>query len=425
MKNTSNILLLAACVLLQTACSNQAAYLDEAFDTDSPFKLKTERDIAMACESVRRALLGQGYLIDLASSEEVKARKATRGEGKTNSFIEMSAVCVPDSSGSTIYASGVLSDYAMKMSSSSASVGVAAIGSISLPIGQSVDSLVKVSEQTIDDKDFYKRFFTAVDTILGEMPVNAPSEEVGDEVVESEATPQPVSQPAIWPELFPEKGETAAAPADSEPAQQPVTQPAILPELFQGKAATEAPPEALPVQTTGPEVATEYPTARIAPETYPAAAAPEVVPEASPAPVESTPLTESFPVQLDPVTDPETVAQDQPPAISSNAVAAKEPSGIDPLPVPDEEPMGISPAPAPHEEEAVGVSPQSVEAAPLGIPQATVPANRTPAADASQLAPIQVTPVKLKSVPTAAAQTTPKAAVGEPPAPAPGVEDLF
>jgi len=125
---------------------------------------------------------GRGYLIDLASSEEVKARKATRGEGKQNAFIEMNAACVPDSNGSTVFATGVLSNYAMKMSSSSASVGVAAIGSISLPIGQSVDSLVKVSEETIDDTAFYKRFFSAVETILGEIEADKPAEDIAEEV---------------------------------------------------------------------------------------------------------------------------------------------------------------------------------------------------------------------------------------------------
>lgn len=78
----------------------------------------------------------------------------------------MNIVCLPESNGSTVFATGLLSQYDQKKSTSSASVGLAALGSMSLPIGQSADSLVKVSVKTIDDKEFYQRFFAAVTAIL-------------------------------------------------------------------------------------------------------------------------------------------------------------------------------------------------------------------------------------------------------------------
>ena len=168
----SKILLLLLSALLLVACSKKAVYVDESFSNDSPFKLRVTEDVTLSCESARRSLLGQGYLIELANSDEVKARKATRGE---NTFIEMNVVCVPESNGSTVFATGVLSSYDMKKNTSSASVGLSALGSISLPIGQSIDSLVKVSEETIDDKGFYKRFFTAVETQLSEMSLGPES----------------------------------------------------------------------------------------------------------------------------------------------------------------------------------------------------------------------------------------------------------
>jgi len=410
MKYTSRILFLTLCVAFQSACSNQAAYIGESFSNDSPFKLKTDRDTAQACESVRRALLGQGYLIDLASSEEVKARKATRGEGKQNAFIEMNAACVPDSNGSTVFATGVLSNYAMKMSSSSASVGVAAIGSISLPIGQSVDSLVKVSEETIDDTAFYKRFFSAVETILGEIEADKPAEDIAEEVAEPEPTSQPMAQPAIWPELFPEQVDTVEASADVEPASRPLTQPTILPEFFPGSAAADVPPEPVSVQVA-PETTVEASPTQTSPEmTSPAPSAPEIAPQ-SPAQTEpditSPPASASAPfkVQLNQATEAATaptVAPDQ----RQPSVSAIE----------DEEPMGISPEPMPAQE-------------PTGLAAASQVAAGMPAADVSQLAPIQPTSVARKPVPMAVKRAT-DAAVETPPAEAPSaptsvVEDLF
>ncbi|MBK6741099.1 MAG: DUF2242 domain-containing protein [Haliea sp.] len=209
------LLLLLMGALFQTGCGTEAAYNEESFSSDSPFKLRVDGDIEAACESARRSLLGQGYLIDLASSEEVKGRKAARVEGQQNAFIEMTVVCVPERGGSTVFATGVLSTYDLKKNSSSASVGLSALGSISLPIGQSVDSLVKVSEQTIDDKEFYKRFFSAVETILGEMRIREADDDPATEPAQESAAQeagQPVAQPRIWPELFPEQDASAVTP---------------------------------------------------------------------------------------------------------------------------------------------------------------------------------------------------------------------
>ncbi|MEZ5570970.1 MAG: DUF2242 domain-containing protein [Halioglobus sp.] len=180
MRYISTILLFSACAVL-AACSNQAVYTSESFAQDSPFKMRADAEVAPACESARRALLGQGYLIESANEEGIKARKATRGGETQNTFIEVTVVCLPDPTGSTLFATGVLTTYELKKSSSSASVGLSALGSISLPIGQSADSLVKVSEETIDDKDFYGRFFAAVRTILDEMAAGKPAAEVASE----------------------------------------------------------------------------------------------------------------------------------------------------------------------------------------------------------------------------------------------------
>ncbi len=264
MNYRSKILLLSLCGLLQAACSNNAVYPDESFSYDSLFKLRTDGEVGMACESARRSLLGEGYLIASATSEGVIGRKAYKSEGKENTFIEMNIVCLPEANGSTVFATGVLSTYALKMSSSSASVGLSALGSISLPIGQSADSLVKVSEETIDDKDFYRRFFAAVDTILSDLKAGkAASEPVAEPAVPA-PTPAPVPAPAA--------PEPAAAPAASAPVSESI--PAV--------AAPMTGPESTPAQAapaTVPEP--EHP----APAAAPAQDAPAIAPQPSRAPL--------------------------------------------------------------------------------------------------------------------------------------------
>ncbi|MCB1762585.1 MAG: DUF2242 domain-containing protein [Gammaproteobacteria bacterium] len=233
MKRRSNILLLFVCLLLGSACSNHAFYTEESFAEDSPFKMKMDGEFAAVCESARRALLGQGYLIEHISGEQIKARKAAKREDNPNTFIEMNLVCLPETIGSTLFATGLLSTYELKKSSSSASVGVSALGSISLPIGQSADSLVKISEETIDDKDFYRRFFNAVGNILNGMQIDKVPSDITVEPVTTEPAPEdvepvPVAQPAPLQTAPPSMSESApvepAAPGPSPGETAPMTE---------------------------------------------------------------------------------------------------------------------------------------------------------------------------------------------------------
>jgi hypothetical protein len=247
MKVRLKILLLVVNVLLVTACSKQAVYTEESFADDSPFKMKFDGETALVCASARRALLGQGFLIENANSIEVKARKAVKREGNPNTFIEMNVVCLPETTGSTLFATGLLSTYALKKSSSSASVGVSALGSISVPIGQSADSLVKISEETIEDKDFYKRFFVAVNKRLGEMQAGKELQETLLEPAAPEPTPSPtVPATVVQPDPLQTAPTTTPEPAPANTSEPPPVE----------DAATVVAPET-PLDQTTPEMVTE------------------------------------------------------------------------------------------------------------------------------------------------------------------------
>ena len=247
MKYRLKILLILICVLMVAACSSRAVYTDESFADDSPFKMRFDGEVASVCESARRALLGQGFLIENANSSEVKARKAVKRENNPNTFIEMNIVCLPETTGSTLFATGLLSTYALKKSSSSASVGVSALGSISVPIGQSADSLVKISEETIENKDFYKRFFAAVSNILGGMQAGKASQETLVDSAALEPTP-PHTVPTT--DVQPAPLQTAS-PTMPEPAPANTSEPLSVQD-----AATVVAPEPT-LDLTAPAIVTE------------------------------------------------------------------------------------------------------------------------------------------------------------------------
>ena len=260
MKHAPAFLLVTCLGALLTGCGSEAVYIDESFANDSPFKLKVTEPAPVACESARRSLLGQGYLIDTTSGEQVKGRKAYRRDDSQNTFIEMNVVCIPDRKGSTLYTNGVLSTYDLKKSGNSASVGISAVGSISLPIGQSADSLVKIAEETIEDKAFYGRFFAAVGHVLKEMEESPEEDEAGPGKAEA-AAPKPAPEadiplepgPASVPGIVPEPGPAPTAPAAGAPQPVVVPEPGtVAPATAPGPTPAVSGAPSTPVDTAKP-----------------------------------------------------------------------------------------------------------------------------------------------------------------------------
>lgn len=302
MTHASKTFVLYLGIALLGACSKTAVYTTESFANDSPFELKTVDTAATACESARRSLLRQGYLIEKASDENVKGRKAYNSADNRNTFIEMNVVCVPDINGSTVFANGVLSTYELKKSSSAASVGLSAVGSISLPIGQSADSLVKVSEETIGDTAFYNRFFAAVDRILGDMRAAA---KAAEPVPEPDPEPIPEPGPAPMPaapepatvQAAPEPGPVQAVPATTPGAVAPEPVPMTVPEPMPADAA----PTTVPEPGVLPEAAPEPATSPMVTEPVPAPEEATFGPAFAPATAPTAPVTpESLPPPLEP-----------------------------------------------------------------------------------------------------------------------------
>jgi hypothetical protein len=144
-------------------------YQSEGFSSTNTFAHTFAGTGAATCEAARRALLSQGYLISEAKEANVRGRKNFQPSSDVHVQIEFNVVCAPDSKGSnstTAFANAVRDRYSLKKSSNSASVGVGVLGSLSLPIGATDDSLVKVASETIPSGKFYRRFFELVESYL-------------------------------------------------------------------------------------------------------------------------------------------------------------------------------------------------------------------------------------------------------------------
>jgi hypothetical protein len=185
-----------AALLSSCAGSGARAKVEpEAFGSTTTHARSFATAPAFTCEAARRALLSQGFMIVAAEGDHVRGRKNFQPDLELHIEIEFNVVCAPDGRGGqkTIAFVNALQDrYALKKSNNSASVGVGAIGSLSLPFSSSDDALVKVASETITSAPFYDRFFTLLQRYLA-----ADSDLVLDPKVETPViVPQPPTRPA-------------------------------------------------------------------------------------------------------------------------------------------------------------------------------------------------------------------------------------
>lgn len=121
------------------------------------------------CEASRRALLSQGYIISTHQAELVEGKKSFQPEAESHLQMVVRVVCVPEANDGKVslgFVTALQDTYALRKTNNSASVGVGAIGSVSLPFSASSESLVKVGSETISKDTFYESFFDLVKRYL-------------------------------------------------------------------------------------------------------------------------------------------------------------------------------------------------------------------------------------------------------------------
>ena len=173
---------LAGCIGPRVAIETQ-----ETFDSKTTYSRTYAAIDAQTCEAARRALLSQGYVISMATAEQVRGRKSFQPGVEAHAEVEFTVVCAKEGFAgrrTIAFVNAVQEGFSLKKSNSSASVGVSPFGSLSLPFQGSDESLVKVASATITSAPFYERFFQLLEVYLAGDP--------GQYIVPEAAPPSPV-----------------------------------------------------------------------------------------------------------------------------------------------------------------------------------------------------------------------------------------
>jgi hypothetical protein len=278
MPNSVNFrLACCAIVLLAIAgCSSKktAVYEHENFDDAGTFSRNYPVSDSASCEAARRALLSQGYIITSSDPKMISGHKSFQQTGETHMEISFNVVCAADGTaenGATMFANALQDRYALKKTNNSASLGVGVLGSVSMPIGSTDDSMVKVASETVASDKFYDRFFILVENFLPPeakkaahikekpktdlgMPESAPAAAKPAALVEQKAAEPKAEEPAPAAKAEPD----APAVESSQPVPAPVSndsfqpEPPVSTEPTPAPAPVEAAPAAEPAATPAP-----------------------------------------------------------------------------------------------------------------------------------------------------------------------------
>jgi Uncharacterized protein conserved in bacteria (DUF2242) len=240
-----------------TGCSSKktAIYEHENFDDSGTYSRSFPVTDAGSCEAARRALLSQGYIITSSGANQVMGNKSFQQNSENHLQISFNVTCAPDVNDdkrSTMFANALQDRYSLKKSNSSASLGVGVLGSVSMPIGSSDDSMVKVASETVTAAQFYDRYFALVESFLPkpkkvakakvEAPAPKPEKPAPDLGLPEQASAAPaVAAPAAAPLV-----EAAPAPAAAVPATEAAAKPVV--DDSQASQPVAPPAEAAPIQ---------------------------------------------------------------------------------------------------------------------------------------------------------------------------------
>lgn len=149
-----------------------SVYQNERFQADETFSRLFDASVPDTCEAARRALLSQGYVITASRPDAISGSKRFQPQGEVHVEISFTVVCVPEGSSgklSTAYVSAQQDRYSIKRVPSNTSLGVGALGSISVPLSSSEEALVKVGSETIPAGQFYDRYFSLMGRLLTDL----------------------------------------------------------------------------------------------------------------------------------------------------------------------------------------------------------------------------------------------------------------
>jgi hypothetical protein len=148
--------------IVVTGCASKPPVARGPFVGSAPFSKTVAGSGDAVCWSVKRALLGQGYMLDRSTEPGVlTGTRDFQPEEKKNVSLRLQTTCADNHDGTSIvFATAEREESKLQKMKQTTSAGIGP-ATITLPAG-SAKVLGVIKRETIDDPNFYNSFFTLV-----------------------------------------------------------------------------------------------------------------------------------------------------------------------------------------------------------------------------------------------------------------------
>jgi hypothetical protein len=167
--------LLTAATALAGCASRKQDIAEESLSATAPFSKTFAGSGDTVCWSVKRALLSQGYMLDRPTDSGVlTGTREFQPKPKLNVAIHLQTSCADNRNGTSIvFVTASREESQLQKMKQSTSVGVGP-ATLTMPSG-SAEVLGVVSRETIQDPDFYNRFFGLIQGYVAQEQANGAS----------------------------------------------------------------------------------------------------------------------------------------------------------------------------------------------------------------------------------------------------------
>lgn len=150
------------CSALAVGCATHVHH-DEAFRPDTPFARRITGEYV--CDSVKRALLSQGYALEPQDGPETLIGTKAFQRDELMVTLRIRTSCLANADGThTVFASALEEVNELQTLRQPAGVSIAGFG-FALPSG-SARLPTTIQRETVQDRDFYARFFKHVEDLI-------------------------------------------------------------------------------------------------------------------------------------------------------------------------------------------------------------------------------------------------------------------
>ena len=150
-------------------CGARQMYRDEAFDAETPFSRRMSGSQTAVCESVKRALLMQGYVLETQTEPQTLVGTKAFQRDEEMITLRLRTTCLGNNDGThTVFAAAQEEVSELQPIKQPSGINIGGFG-VTVPSGSArIPALVK--RETVQDPQFYARFYALVETLIAKLP---------------------------------------------------------------------------------------------------------------------------------------------------------------------------------------------------------------------------------------------------------------